>query len=347
MRAVVIEQFGELPQVRDVPEPELPVDGVLVQVRATGVCRSDWHAWKGHDADVVLPHIPGHEFSGVIAAVGADVHGWRVGQAVTAPFVVACGVCPECRAGEQQVCRAQEQPGFTYAGSFAELVAVPRADVGLVAVPAEMSPVAAATLGCRAATAFRAVVDRARVRAGEQVVVVGCGGVGLWSVAVAAASGANVVAVDLSADALALASQLGAARSVLVEPGASAGETAEAVVEATGGGAHVSVDALGSAGTLETAVRSLRRRGRHVQVGLLLDGPTAVAMDRVVAWELDVLGSHGMAAHDYPRLLAWLSRSSLDPESLVTEVVPLDAAPTALAALGEPGAKRGVTVVTP
>ncbi len=92
MRAVVIETFGVLPTVRDVPEPACPDDGVVLRVTATGVCRSDWHAWQGHDSDVSLPHVPGHELAGVVVVVGPRVTRWSVGDAVTVPFVCACGV---------------------------------------------------------------------------------------------------------------------------------------------------------------------------------------------------------------------------------------------------------------
>lgn len=194
------------------PDPSCPSDGVLVQVAATGVCRSDWHAWRGHDP-VQLPIIPGHEFAGVIAAVGADVSGWQVGDRVTTPFVLGCGRCEFCRAGDAQVCPNQEQPGFTLPGSFAQLVAVPRAAANLVRLPDDVSFVAAASLGCRFATAFRALVNHGAVKAGQWVAVHGCGGVGLSAVMIAKAFGAKVVAVDVTADALAAAQRLGATRS--------------------------------------------------------------------------------------------------------------------------------------
>src|SRR3954447_9620902 len=122
MRAVLYQAFRVPPAVVEVAEPAPAPDGVVVRVEATGLCRSDWHGWMGHDADIVPPHVPGHEFAGTIAELGRDVPGWHIGDRVTAPFVCACGVCPPCRAGDHQVCDAQEQPGFTYWGSFAEYV---------------------------------------------------------------------------------------------------------------------------------------------------------------------------------------------------------------------------------
>ncbi|MEU1531236.1 zinc-dependent alcohol dehydrogenase family protein [Streptomyces fagopyri] len=342
MRAVVFERYGEPAGVREVADPAPADHGVVVRVEATGLCRSDWHGWMGHDPDITLPHVPGHELAGVVEAVGAGVAGWHAGDRVTVPFVCACGSCPSCAAGDQQVCERQTQPGFTHWGSFAQYVALEHADVNLVAVPDGMTFSTAASLGCRFATAFRAVVAQGRVAAGEWVAVHGCGGVGLSAVMIAAAAGARVVAVDLSPRALELARTFGAVETV---DAARAGDTAAAVRELTGGGAHLSLDALGSPVTCAASVNGLRRRGRHVQVGLLPEAPV-VPMARVIGLELELLGSHGMQAHAYPRMLELVRAGVLRPDLLVTSTVALDRAPAALAAMGTaPG--TGVTVIEP
>ncbi|MCO1596968.1 zinc-dependent alcohol dehydrogenase family protein [Micromonospora sp. RHAY321] len=339
MRAVIFDQFGVRPEVRDVPDPVPPPGGAVIRVEATGLCRSDWHGWQGHDPDVRPPHVPGHEFAGVVAEVGAGVRGWRRGDRVTAPFVCACGQCPACLAGDQQVCERQTQPGFTHWGSFAEYVSVHDADVNLVRLPDELGHPAAAALGCRFATAFRAVVSQGRVAAGEWVAVHGCGGVGLSAVMIAAACGAQVVAVDIAPAALDLARSFGATvcldGSTLTDPGA----VAAAVREATGGGAHLSLDALGSHATCIASVECLRRRGRHVQVGLLpaVQGRPALPMDLVIAYELELRGSHGMAAHAYPELLRLVTAGVLRPAELITRTIGLDAVPHALATMDRPG----------
>ena len=340
VRALFFESFGGPLQVRDVPAPDPAPGGVVVRVAASGICRSDWHAWQGHDPDVALPHVPGHELAGTVAVVGAGVRLWRVGDRVTVPFVNACGRCAQCAAGEHQVCSRQTQPGFTHWGSLAEFVALDAADVNLVAVPEGMDLPTAAALGCRYATAFRAVTHVGRVRAGEWVAVHGCGGVGLSAVQIAAAAGARVVAVDVAPGALDLARELGAEHTV---DGGT--DVAAAVTELTGGGAHVSLDALGAPATCANSVRSLRPRGRHVQVGLLPpeQGRAEVPMERVIALELEVLGSHGMAAHAYPELLGLIAAGRLDPHRLVTRELGLDDAPTALA---EVGRRPGIAVVT-
>ncbi|MEU9134706.1 zinc-dependent alcohol dehydrogenase family protein [Streptomyces sp. NPDC048404] len=345
MRAVVFERYGEPAEVREVADPVPAEHGVVVRVEATGLCRSDWHGWMGHDPDIALPHVPGHELAGVIEAVGAGVSGHRPGDRVTVPFVCACGSCPACAAGDQQVCERQTQPGFTHWGSFAQYVALDHAEVNLIPLPPELSFATAASLGCRFATAFRAVVAQGRAAPGEWVAVHGCGGVGLSAVMIAAAAGARVVAVDVSSAALGLARGFGAAEcvdaSVVADP-------ARAVRELTGGGAHLSLDALGSPGTCAASIDGLRRRGRHVQVGLLPSptGVTPVPMARVIALELELLGSHGMAAHAYPPLLESVRAGILRPDLLVTSTITLGAAPAALAAMGSaPGS--GVTVIEP
>ena len=345
MRAVVSDDFGGRPEVRDVPDPRPAAHGVVVAVEATGLCRSDWHAWAGHDRTIALPHVPGHELAGTVAEVGADVAGWRVGQRVTVPFVCACGSCAACLAGDHQVCERQTQPGFTAWGSFAELVALDHADVNLVALPDDLDAVTAAALGCRFATAYRAVVHQGGVRPGDWVAVHGCGGVGLSAVMVAVAAGARVVAVDVSPAALELAGRFGAV--ALVD--ASTSDAARAVREVTGGGARVSLDALGSHATAAASVKSLAVRGRHVQVGLLPPdlGHPAMPMSRVVAYELEIIGSHGMAAHHYPEMLALVASGQLRPDLLVTRRLSLDGVAAALPAMGEPGYPAGISVAVP
>lgn len=343
MRAVLYTDHGVLPGVVEVAPPTCPEDGVVVEVRATGVCRSDWHAWKGHDP-VPLPHIPGHELAGVVAEVGPGVRRWAVGDRVTVPFVCGCGACEWCADGDAQVCPQQTQPGFTGPGSFAERVALHAADLNLVRLPDGVDFVTAASLGCRFATAFRALTVHGRLGPRDWLAVHGCGGVGLSAVMIGAALGARVVAVDVSSAALEQARGLGA--EVVLDGGRHA-DVAERVREVTGGGVHVSLDALGSPSTAVASVLSLRRRGRHVQVGLLLGEASTppLPMDRVVAQELEVYGSHGMAAHEYPAMLAMIEDGILRPDRLVGEVIGLDAAGAALAAMDRPRSGAGMTVV--
>ncbi len=346
MRAVRYDEFRRLPQVVSVADPSCAAGGVVIAVESTGLCRSDWHGWMGHDPDIRLPHIPGHEFAGTILEVSPAVRGWAVGARVTAPFVLACGTCPTCRRGDHQVCEQQIQPGFTHAGSFAELVSIERADVNLVAVPEGLDFDAAASLGCRFATAYRAVVQLADVHAGDRVVVHGCGGVGLSAVQIASSRGAEVIAVDVARPALDLALRLGAATAL----DATGGTVPEQVRELTHGGADVSIDAIGRTQTMQSSLRCLRRRGRHLQIGLLAgpDAWPAVPMDLVIGSELQILGSHGMAAATYGPMMADVAAGVLQPQLLIRDRIGLAEAPARLAALGrEAAAAGGITIIRP
>lgn len=342
MRAMVYDRFGGPVEVRDVPDPIAPPGGAVIRVGASGLCRSDWHAWAGHDDTVHLPHVPGHEFAGTIASLGDGVTGWRVGDRVTAPFVNGCGVCRWCLAGQSQVCPDQTQPGFTHWGSHAELVTIRAADRNLVAVPDSLDDDAAASLGCRFATAYRAVRARADVRPGEWVAVYGAGGVGLSVVMIAHALGARVVAVDRSPAALDLAARLGAEHVVT-----AGSDTPSVIADLTDGGADVTVDAVGSASTSTDAVLSLRRRGRHVQIGLLsADQLPVLPLDRVLAWELDLLGSHGMSAADYPGMLDLVASGALRPQDLLGGAVTLEIG-AAMLPHTDTASPTGITVVHP
>ena len=342
MRAMVMDAIAGPLEVREVPDSVAPAGGVVVEVHATGLCRSDWHAWVGHD-DIALPHVPGHELAGVVASVGSGVTRWSVGDRVTVPFVEGCGRCEWCLSGNAQVCPAQEQPGFTHWGSFAEYVALQAADTNLVAVPDDVAFEAAASLGCRFATSYRALTGRARLQPAEWVTVVGAGGVGLSAVMIAKALGANVVAVDRHAGALDVATKLGADHVLVAD-----GRDIPAAVHDLIGGSHVAIDAVGSEQTSRDSVLSLRRRGRHVQVGLLPTetGLSPVPMARAIAWELDLLGSHGMAAADYPGMLALIENGSLRPQDLIERVVDLGTAATLLPTFDQ-ASPAGMTLIDP
>lgn len=343
MRAMYYEAFGAAPEIRTLPDPTPTNGGVVISVKATGLCRSDWHGWMGHDPDIRLPHVPGHELAGTIAAVGRDVRRFKVGDRVTVPFVSGCGHCMECRSGNQQVCEEQFQPGFTHWGSFAEYVAIDYADQNLVHLPEEISYETAASLGCRFATSFRAVVDQGRLQGGEWLAVHGCGGVGLSAIMIGAALGANVVAIDVAEDKLALAKALGA--SVTIDSRLVA-DVSEAVREVTGGGAHVSVDALGHPQTCCNSILNLRRRGRHVQVGLMLaDHATpAIPMARVIAHELEIYGSHGMQSWRYDAMLRMILSGKLSPDRLIGRRITLSEAAPALATM-DSFRENGISII--
>jgi len=344
MKAVIFDAFGETPRIETVPDPTPTPEAVVIKVEATGLCRSDWHGWMGHDPGIKLPHVPGHELAGTVEAIGSAVRKWRKGDRVTVPFVAACGRCVECASGNHQVCEHQYQPGFSAWGSYAEYVAIDFADTNLVRLPEAMDFATAASLGCRFVTSFRAVVDQGRVQPGEWVAVHGCGGVGLSAVMIASAMGANVVAIDLADDKLEMAKALGAVATVnaKTEP-----NVVKAVKQITNGGAHMSMDALGHPITCNNSINNLRRRGRHVQVGLMLadHAKPQIPMAKVIAFELEIRGSHGMQAWRYQPMLDMIQTGKLKPELLIGRTYSLDEAPAALMAMDK-FEGTGIGVVT-
>ncbi|WP_374652855.1 zinc-dependent alcohol dehydrogenase family protein [Dongia sp.] len=344
MRAALFEEFRKPLVLRDVPDPRCPPDGVVVAVAACGVCRSDWHGWKGADPDVAPPHVPGHEFAGTVVEVGPGCRHFRKGDRVTAPFIIACGDCPDCRSGDPTVCNQQFVLGFSAWGAFAQFAAVPHADFNLVRLPDTIGFAEAAAMGCRLTTAFRGIVDRANLRPGEWLAVHGCGGVGLSAIMVAAAIGAQIVAVDVNEDALALARDLGATK--ILNAGGSQ-DVAEDVRALTDGGAHVSVDALGITATFHNAIRSLRKLGRHVQIGMPLEqhaSPIIPLLETVYSRQISIMGTRGIPASRFPAILGMIGAGRLDPAKLVTRRIELGEAGAALAALDRfQGA--GVTVI--
>ena len=349
MRAAVYHTFGGPISVETIPRPAAPDDGVVLEVRATGVCRSDWHGWKGHDSDIAehgLPFVPGHELSGVVSEVGSRVTKFVVGDHVAVPFILSCGRCRECDRCRPTICESQEQPGFTMRGSFAEYVALPRADRNLAKLPLGVSFVAAAALGCRFTTAYRAVVQQGRLMATDAVAIFGCGGLGLSCVMLAVAHGAStVIAVDTNPAAREKALSLGAAHAVDASLGQE--HVRAAVLELTGGvGADLVVDAAGFKATCEDAVWSARRGGRMVQVGLPLGGTApAVPMARVAGREIEIIGSHGLAASDMPAILDLVASGKLDPSVLVERECSLEEGAAAIEAM-DGASPLGMTVVT-
>jgi len=345
MKAIYFEEFNQQPIVRELPDPEVDQNGVVVQVMATGLCRSDWHGWVGHDPDITLPHVPGHELAGVIVDIGKNVTKWKKGDRITVPFVCGCGTCQECQTGNQQVCDHQFQPGFTHWGSFAEYVGIHYADSNLVRLPESLDYATAASLGCRFVTSFRAVVDQAKTSAGQWVAVHGCGGIGLSAIMIAKAMGANVVAIDIGAEKLALAQRLGATELVnsmeVVNP-------VEAVKDITGGGAHVSIDALGHQETCFNSIANLRKRGKHVQVGLMLGDhiKPEVPMAQIIANELEIYGSHGIQAHRYNAIWEMIKHGRINPQLLIGKTVTLEDAIPELMNMNNFNS-LGITIINP
>ncbi|PSQ03145.1 alcohol dehydrogenase [Halobacteriales archaeon QS_4_69_31] len=324
-RAAVLTGYEEPLDVREVEAVEPDPDGVVVETAACGICRSDWHAWKGHWPSVPTGQVLGHEPAGTVTAVGEDVERFSVGDEVGVPFNVACGRCEYCWSGDSHLCADGLSLGFTpeLPGAFATEFAVPRAEFNVVRLPEGMTAVEMAGLGCRFATAFHGLAHKADLAAGDWLAVHGCGGIGLSAVTIGAALGAGVVAVDLDGEALALAERVGA--TATVDAGAVADVPGE-VADITDGGADVSVDALGIAETCRNSLESLDKTGRHLQVGMTTDeegGEVALPVDEMLSAELEFVGVKGMPPSRYPELFRMIAADRLRPADLVTDTVGL------------------------
>ena len=338
MKAVYYEEFNGPIRIAQLPDPVPSEGGVVIRVEASGLCLSDWHGWRGHDPDIKLPHVPGHELAGTVAAIGRNIKKFKIGDRVTVPFVGGCGKCEYCKSGNQQVCDNQFQPGFTAWGSFAEYVAIQYADENLVQIPEKLSFVVAASLGCRFVTAYRAVKDQGKLMKGQFLAVYGCGGVGLSAIQIGKAAGAHVIAIDIGEAKCAFAQHIGADYAI----NSKESNVVEAVRDLSRGGVHVSVDAIGSQETCLNSIRSLRKLGKHIQVGLMTgkEEIAPISMPEIIADELEILGSHGMQAHKYPEMFQLIRDQKINLSAMVTQRLSLEEVPGRLPYLNrsiEPG----------
>jgi len=341
MHAAVLREYNSDLSLEDVAEPACPDDGVVLKVIACGVCRSDWHGWTGEHPRVKPGQIGGHEYCGEVVEAGRDAT-HRIGDRLVAPFILACGSCPSCHSGNGQTCPNQRLPGFVEPGAFAEYVAVPF-DHNLARLPEILSPTVAAGLGCRVTTAWHALTGRAALQPGEWLAVHGTGGIGLSAAILGRAMGARVVVVDVVEEKLRHALGLGAEAAV----NARDGDTAARIREITGGGAHVSVEALGIPETVNASIECLRPLGRHVQVGMPV-GHTArmeINMSAVYIGNIALYGTRGMPAWKYPSLLGLIESGVVDMTPLVAREVALSDVSAELRAFNGP-TPPGVAVIT-
>jgi D-arabinose 1-dehydrogenase-like Zn-dependent alcohol dehydrogenase len=342
MKALVLEGVQQL-ALRNVPEPEPGPLGALIRVQANGVCRSDWHAWIG-DIPRNYPMIIGHEMAGVVEEVAPGVTRFKKGDRVVVPFSGSDGTCEHCLAGWSHLCNNALIPGRSYPGGYAEYVGITLADRNLVALPEEISFAEGAALGCRFMTSFHGLVDRAEIKAGEWVVVYGCGGIGLSAINIASALGCRVIGVDINPANLELARAMGA--EFIID--SRQGKPVDAVVELTRGGAHVSVDALGIAQTCADGIQSLRKGGRHLQIGITTKhdaGWIKLPVDLMVYKELKVIGTLGMAPHRYDAMVPLIVQGKLQPGRMINREISLSEVESVFEAMTR-SANNGTFVVT-
>jgi alcohol dehydrogenase, propanol-preferring len=294
------------------PRPEPAAGELLVKVTACGLCHSDLH-YMDHGVPTFKtpPLVLGHEISGTVVRVGTGVDQARIGTSVLLAPVTSCGECAMCRTGRENVCARQKMLGNGIDGGFAEYVVAPSRDA--FAIPPDVPALEACVIADALTTAFHAVTRRARVESGETVVVVGCGGLGLNVVQVAAMAGARVIAVDIDPRKLGLARELGASLAI----DARDGDAAKRVRKETDGGADVAIEAIGNRKTQEQALASVRTGGRLVLLGFAADN-MSLPGGRVTYREITVIGTLGCRPIDFPIVLDLVRRGKLALGPLVT-----------------------------
>ncbi|PIC82992.1 alcohol dehydrogenase catalytic domain-containing protein [Sporosarcina sp. P1] len=317
MKALVLTD-KENCEVRNVADPTIDENGVIIKVKANGVCRSDWHFWK---EGAFIGRILGHEFSGTVEEVGKNVTNFKRGDRVISPFTGSEGSCPYCLSGRSHLCDSRSSPGITHDGGYAEYVAIPMGDRNVIHLPDEVSYLDASALGCRFMTAFHGLVDRAQLMPGEWVAVYGCGGVGLSLINIAAAMGAAVIGVDINEGNLELAKKMGAVHTI----NSSKTDPAEAIRELTNGGAHISVDAIGRTETCLSSIGSLQKDGRHLQIGVISnnEGKVLLPANELLTKEIRFLTAFGMPVQRYTSLLPLVAQGKLTPGKMVNSEVSL------------------------
>ena len=340
MRAAVFHGPDRPMRVEEIPTPSPGPGEVLIRVAGCGVCHTDLH-YIDHGTQTFEkpPLVLGHEISGTVEEVAADVTRHGVGDRVLLAAVTSCGACDACREGRENICANAQMLGNNVDGGYAEYVVAPAKDT--FALPEQIPLEEGSIIADAITTPYHAVVNRGRVRQGDAVVVFGCGGVGLNVVQMAAAMGARVIAVDIAADKLAWAEKLGA--EAILDP-SSVDQVDKALRSLTGGGADVAFEVVGKPSTQEQALASLKTGGRAVFVGYSADAMTLNA-GRVMFRELEVVGSLGCRPVDYPRVIEMVRQGRIQLTPLVTHRFPLEQIEAALQTLRSGDAIR--VVVTP
>ncbi|MGQ4557195.1 zinc-binding dehydrogenase [Halobellus sp. GM3] len=351
MRAAVFQETNEPLVISDVERPEPDPDGVIVETEACGICRSDWHVWRGDWShmgnSIEKGQILGHEPAGTVIETGEEVTQFEEGDQVAIPFNLADGTCHMCLEGKSNLCANGQSLGFHKGvqGAWAEYVHVPKAHVNAVQTPDDVSPAEMAALGCRYMTAFHALAHQAEVSAGDRVAIHGCGGVGQSAIQIANALGANVVAVDITQDKLQRADELGAEATV---NGGEIDDVPKAVKDITDGGVDISIDALGIEETCRNSVQSVRETGTHVQVGISTQaeqGTIPLPTDTIALNEIEFIGSKGMQATKYEEIFRMIESGKLDPELIISDRVDLSETSDVLFAMDN-FETTGISVIT-
>lgn len=342
MKAVRLIEIGKPLQLQEVPLPRLGDADVLVRVKAAGICHSDVHYRNGDSSVGPLPQTLGHEVAGVIEAMGPAVRTVTPGQRVCVHYLVSCGQCRYCHRGHEQFCESGQMIGKHRDGGYAEYVAVPARS--LIGLPEEIPFAHAAVMMCSSSTSFHAL-HKARLRAGDTVAIFGAGGLGMSAIQLARGMGALAVyAIDINAEKLALAQTYGA-----IAVNASAGDPVAVLRELTGGrGVDVALEVIGLPQTMRQAVQSLGVMGRAVLAGITQKPFALDSYRELIGKEAEVIGCSDHLMQEFPLLLDYARRGTLDLSRVVARSIALEAGAVnvALDALEQFGGEVR-TVITP
>ncbi|MBI4063230.1 MAG: zinc-binding dehydrogenase [Elusimicrobia bacterium] len=313
MKAAVFEGANQPLAIKDCAIPAPARGEALIKVAACGVCHTDLH-YLDHGVPTFKapPIILGHEAAGVIEELGPEVSNCKPGDRVLIPAVFTCGACEYCRNGRENICRNMVMLGNHRDGAFADYVSVPAKD--LIALPKEIPLQEGAIIADAISTPFHALKNRANLRAGDVVVVFGCGGVGINLVQLASAMGGVVVAVDINEKKLELAKAFGA--WAVVHAGESV-DISKEIRKITGGGADIAIEAIGNPKTMEQAFGCLKTGGRLIVLGYY-DGAVTFPAGRIMFREMEIIGSLGCRPVDYFKIVELVKTGKLKLKELVT-----------------------------
>ena len=319
MKAAVFHGADKGLKIEDIPIPEIHGDQILVKVAACGACHTDLH-YIDHGVPTFKkpPVVLGHEASGIIEDVGANVTDRQKGQRVLIPAVLTCGKCFACRQGRENICSDMKMVGNHFDGAYAEYVAVPAKDV--LELPESIPLEEASIIADAISTPYHAVKNRAKVRPGDTVVVFGCGGVGINAVQLASAAGGYVIAVDINERKLEWATEFGAAKVINAS---KVERVSKEVKKLTGGGADIAMEVIGNPKTIEEAFECVRVGGRLCVVGYTHE-KMAVVAGKIMFKELEIVGSLGCRPVDYVPLIRMVEQGKIDVRRLVTHRFSLD-----------------------
>jgi 6-hydroxycyclohex-1-ene-1-carbonyl-CoA dehydrogenase len=337
MKAAVFYGPKQPLKIEEYPEPQIGPDDILVKVTACGLCHTDLH-YIDHGVPTFKkpPLILGHEASGTVAEIGANVKNMKIGDRILLPAVLTCGTCEFCRIGRENICQNMVMFGNHIDGAYAEYVRAPAKDAFIL--PPEIPLEEGCIIADATSTPYHAVKNRAQVKPGDTVAVFGCGGVGVNLVQLSAAVGATVIAVDIVDQKLQWAKKLGAVYTLNAK---QSPDIVKDIRKMTKGGVDIAFEAIGNPQTITSAFNSLKKGGRLCVVGYT-DKDMVISAAKTMFFEMEIIGSLGCRPVDYPRLIEMVRIGKVQVTPLVTHKFKLDKINEALEVLRKGECLRAV-----